>query len=324
MLVNEVSFFSFLRAWAQLIRLPNVMIIILTQFLLRYCIILPNLYVGVPEFITPFSDFLILVLVTVFIATGGYVINDYFDVKADSINRPGKLVINKLIDGRVAIKIHMILNIFAIMGGVYLSWRVQSISFGLFFPFISGLLWVYSAKYKRTFFWGNFIVAALSAFVILIIWLFEFYWLRLNVNHFIEVLPDIHWVASVIAAYAIFAFLLSMVREIIKDMEDAEGDQAMGCRTLPIVLGMKNTRSIVAAMLLATITLLFCAQIALYQLNMVLVFWYLLFAVQSGAFYLLIKLFRSHGKRDYHNLSRLCKLIMAAGILSMGVLLISN
>ena len=324
MLLRRLPFYDFVKALAQLVRLPNVLIILLTQFLLRYCIILPFLYKDAPELISPLPDFLILVLVTALIAIGGYVINDYFDVKIDRINRPGKLVVNKLISGRTAIKIHMILNGIVILLGFYLAWRVKAISFGLVFPFISGLLWIYSAKYKRMLFWGNFIVAGLSSFVILVVWLFEFFWLRLNAIQFIDVLPAIRWVNYVFIAYAMFAFLVSMVREIIKDMEDTEGDKIVDCKTLPLVVGMKSSRFIVGAILLATIILLGYAQMILFHLSLQMAFWYFMFTVQAGAVYLFVKLFLARKKEDYHFLSSLCKLIMVAGILSMEVILISN
>ena len=312
-----------LKAVVQLIRLPNVLIIILTQLLLRYCIIMPILYAGNYSSITPMTDFLILVIVTVLIAIGGYVINDYFDVKIDSINRPDKLVVNKLISPRGAIKLHIMLNMIAIFLGFYLAWRVRAFSFGLIFPFLSGLLWIYSAKYKRMLFWGNFIVSSLSAFVILIVWLFEFFWLRTNAELFVDVIPVISGVTSIFLGYALFAFLVSMVREIIKDMEDTEGDTTCGCKTLPLVVGLSYARYIVAAVIITTILLLGYAQLILYRLNLTMVFWYFFITVQSGAIYLLTKLFHARDKQDFHFLSNLCKLIMVAGILSLEVIFIS-
>ncbi len=313
-----------LRSLSQLIRLPNLLIIILTQLLVRYCIMQPYLYADRPGLISSLPDFLILVLVTVLLAVGGYLINDYFDVKIDSINRPDRLVVNRLISGKTVIKLHLILNFIAIMLGFYLALRIKAISFGFIFPLISGLLWIYSAKYKRVTFWGNFIVSGLSAFVILIVWLFEFFCLRLNVDHFAETIIDIRWVTYLIIGYSTFAFLISMVREIIKDLEDAEGDKSVGCNTLTIAVGVKNTHYIVAAILVLTMLLLGYAQLVLYRLGMYMAFWYFLYTVQAGAVYFLIKLFLAGRKQDYHFLSSLCKLIMVAGILSMQIVYISN
>ena len=323
-MLKGLPFLSFLKALAQLVRLPNVLIITLTQVLLRYCFILPCLYSEAPDSISPLPDFLLLVFVTVLIAVGGYVINDYFDVKIDRINRPGSMVVNKLISGHTAIKLHILLNGIAILLGFFLAWRIKAISFGFVFPFISGLLWIYSAKYKRMLLWGNIIVSALSSCVIIIVLLCEFFRLRLNPDQFTAVIPDIHWVTQVFLAYSTFAFLVSMVREIIKDMEDAEGDKTAGCKTLPLVAGMENTRIAVAAILFITIIFLGYAMIILYSLGLYLAFGYFIIAVQCTAFYLLVKLFYARKKRDYHYLSRLSKLIMVAGILSMGVIFISK
>ena len=312
-----------LMAVTQLIRLPNILIIILIQLLLRYCIILPMMYPGHSGSVTMPGDFLILIVVTVLVAIGGYVINDYFDVKIDSINRPEKQVVNKLISPKGAIKLHIILNVIAILLGFYLSYRVRAVSFGFIFPFLSGLLWIYSAKYKRMFLWGNFIVSFLSAFVILIVWLFEFFWLRLNAASFVDAIPIIPQVNYIFLGYALFAFLVSMVREIIKDMEDTEGDLACGCKTLPVVLGLTKTRFIVAVIIIATILLLGYTQLILYRLNLLMVFWYFLVTVQTGVIYLLIKLFHARDKQDFHILSNLCKLIMVAGILSLEIIFLT-
>jgi len=306
-----------------LVRLPNVLIIVATQFLLRYCIVLPLIYRSEPTAMSSAGSFLVLVAVTVLIAVGGYVINDYFDVKIDSINRPDKQVVNKLISPRGAIKLHIILNVLAILLGFFLAWRLKALSFGLIFPFLAGLLWIYSAKYKRMLFWGNFIVSALSAFVILIVWLFEFFHLRLDATLFSESIPAIHWVNYVFFGYALFAFLVSMAREIIKDMEDTEGDVTFGCKTLPLVAGMKMSRNIVAAIVVATILLMGYVQLVLFRLVMMAAFWYLLVTVQAGAVCLLVRLCSAREKQDFHYLSTLCKLIMVAGILSMEVFLIS-
>ena len=312
-----------LKTVMRMIRLPNLVIIILTMFLLRYCIIIPFIYSGDPAQSTPLAGFLVLVAVTVLIAAGGYVINDYFDVKIDRINRPDKLIVDNLISHRGAIKLHILLNTIAILLGFWLSWRVQAISFGFIFPFLSGLLWIYSAKYKRILFWGNFIVASLSAFVIMVVWLFEFFWLRMHALVFAGVIPSIRRVTLVFLGYAIFAFLVSMVREIIKDMEDTEGDRTFGCKTLPLVAGMKFTRYIVSIIIVATMLLLGNAQMILFRMHLMPAFWYFFATVQAGTLYLVVKLFFAREKADFHSLSTLCKLIMVAGILSMEIIFIS-
>lgn len=308
---------------ARLIRLPNLLIIALTQVLLRYCLIIPFLYPGEQFLASDTLLFYILVGITVFIAAGGYVINDYFDLRIDRINRPGKLVVGQLISSRGAIKLHMTLNILAIAAGFYVAYRINAITFGLLFPFISGLLWIYSARYKKALVWGNVIVAALSAFVILIIWLFEFFWLRLDATAFAGRLPLLKFVTDAFLAYALFAFLVTLVREIIKDMEDAEGDAEFGGKTLAVVTGHRNAGYIAAFLTLMTMLLLAWAQYILLKINLNMVFWYLAATVQIPAFYLLFGILRARQKQDYSFLSILCKLIMIAGVLSMEVIMIS-
>jgi 4-hydroxybenzoate polyprenyltransferase len=173
-------------------------------------------------------------------------------------------------------------------------------------------------------FWGNFIVSALSAFVILIVWLFEFFLMRIDGLRFARSMDSIPWINRLVLAYALFAFLLTLVREIIKDMEDAGGDRASGSRTLPIAVGLHNTRRITASIIGATMLLLGYALTILYQLGLYMVFWYMIITTLAGSAYLLAELFRAREKKDYHYLSSLCKLIMVAGILSMEVIYISN
>ena len=146
----------------RLIRLPNLLIIILTQFLLRYCLLAPFLYNGDTEVMTPLADFIVLCLATILLTAGGYVINDYFDVRIDEVNKPSHLVVGKVISGRTAIKWHILLTGLGSLLGFYISYRIHLLSFGFVFPVIGFLLWFYSAKYKRMLFWGNFIVSLLT------------------------------------------------------------------------------------------------------------------------------------------------------------------
>jgi len=320
----EIGYMGKLKSVFQLIRLPNILLIILTQFLLRYTILSPFLFHGKNSELSNILDFSILVLVTILITIGGYVINDYFDIKIDKINKPDKQVVNKIISQRGAIKLHLILNSIAIILGFYLSVRIRALSFGLIFPFIVGLLWFYSAKYKNLLIWGNLIVAILSAFVVLIVWLFEFFNLQLDPDKFSNVVGDFPWVTRLFLVYALFSFLLTLFREIIKDVEDWKGDETYGCRTLPLVIGLPRTKWIISGLILITMIFLGRWQIIFYRLEWNMAFWYFLVAVQVPTIYLLIKLFAAKEKSDFHLLSILCKIIMLAGILSMQILYISK
>jgi 4-hydroxybenzoate polyprenyltransferase len=313
----------YLFATARLIRLPNILIIILTQFLLRYGILKPFLFSGDSSRMSGLQDFILLVVTTVLIAVGGYIINDYFDIRIDHINKPEKLVIDKLVPSRIAIMLHLIVTTVAVLSGFFLAFRVDSLSFGFIFPCIAVLLWLYSAKYKRSLLVGNLIVSFLSALVIFILWLFEFLHLRLNSADFSAVVSNFKSVNQFFIAYGLFAFLTTLFREIIKDVEDFEGDKEYSLHTLPLTVGIKNTKYIIAILVFAAILLLTYGEIVVFRRELTIVFWYLLFVVQVPFLFLLYKLSAARNKEDYHYLSSLSKLIMLAGILSIQLIGIS-
>ncbi len=301
----------------ELVRWQNLAIIILTQFLLRYGILNTFLFPDHPGMLSGLLDFSLLVTATVLLTIGGYLINDYFDIRIDSVNKPEGNLVGTAINGRSVILAHVIVNGLAILIGFYLAYHLRSVNFGLIFPFISMLLWLYSARYKRTLAWGNLVVAILSALVIFMVWYFEFLHLRLTPSDFSQVVPELTETNRYFIAYGLFAFLVSFFREIIKDMEDIAGDKEYGCRTLPIVIGIKRSNYIVTFLVLLTILFLTFGQWNFFNRGWMLVFWYLLIIIQLPMIYLLYKLYRAEKREDYHFLSNLCKLIMFAGILSM-------
>lgn len=307
----------------RLIRWPNMVMVLLTMILVRYAVILPFITNGNSSHLAPAFDFFLLVLATLLVTAGGYVINDYFDVKIDRINRPAELTVYRWITPQRAIKVHMILNAIAILIGFFLAWKIRTYSFAFIFPLVTALLWGYSARYKKALFWGNFIVSALSAFVIMLVWLFEFFWLHRNPAIFAIAIPDFMHVTNILAGYSLFAFLITMIREIIKDAEDLEGDLKFGCRTIPIVLGLKVTKAVLAALALISMLLLGYAMVIIFRLDMRMLLIYFTVAVQVPTLSLLFRIFRAKQKEDYSHMSTLTKLIMLAGILSMEILFIS-
>ena len=301
----------------KLIRLPNVLIIILCQYLLRFGLMKTVLFHDQPNMMSPILDFNLLVVATVLLCIGGYLINDYFDVRIDAVNRPEHNRVGKEVRIRTIIIAHIVINVIAILIGFYLAFRVRSLNFGLIFPAISILLWLYSARYKRMLLWGNLIVAVLSALVIFIVWYFEFLHLRLHPSDFALMVPDFKETGGYFVAYGIFAFLVSLFREIIKDMEDMPGDSAYACRTLPIVFGTKRINHVVAFLVTCSFLLLAFGEWTFYNRGMMLVFWYFIIVIEFPLVILVYKLYRAKKREDYHFLSNLCKLIMFAGILSI-------
>ena len=312
-----------LRNWLSLFRIPNLLIIIITQYLLAFGVIRPLLSLNQVEAPLGLLNFSILVFVTVLIAAAGYIINDHFDVNTDRKNRPGKNMLEGKISVRKALNLYYIINALAVAGGFYLAYTAGSFQLGLIFPAIIGLLWFYSSRYQRMPFWGNLIVAVLSAMVLLIVWLFEFVMLLQNEGDFVNVINMLGTINKFVWAYALFALLVSLIREILKDIQDIDGDRVTGYRTLPVIWGMKISRMIVAALIVLTIVLLALGQWYLYEKGFTLPFWYSLLAVQTILLYLLYQLMRSTDSEAYNFLSNTAKLIMLAGILSMELIYIS-
>ena len=312
-----------IKNWLSLFRIPNLAIVIITQYLLGYGIIRPVLLMQHVEAPLGHLNFFILVMITVLIAAAGYIINDHFDVNTDRRNKPGKNMLEENISAKKALQVYYVINGMAILAGFYLAYVAGSYQLGLIFPAIIGLLWFYSSRYQRIPFWGNLIVALLSAMVLLIIWLFEFFMLLHNSGDFVSVVNQLGAINKFVWAYALFAFLVSFIREMLKDIEDMKGDQATGYRTLPVIWGMKTVRIISGILVFITISLLAIGQWYLYERGLNLPFWYLLIAVQSIFLYLLYLLFITKESEAYSFLSNTAKLIMLAGILSMELIYIS-
>lgn len=281
---------------------------------MRWCIIKPIL--NVIDFELQFSElnFFFLVFSTVLITAAGYVINDYFDTKTDLVNRPDTVLVGKVIDRRSAILLHIILNTIGIGLGTYISFYIGIPILSLVFVLITGILWFYSTTYKRQFLIGNIVVSILIALVPLMVILFEIPLLnkaygvlmiemRANFNHIII------WVS----AFAFFAFLLTLIREIIKDVEDYEGDNAYGRQTLPIVFGIINTKIILLALILLALFSLVYTYIRFLTDYITLTYFgvFLLFPLLV----LFYKIISAENKKDYHFASNLSKIIMLAGIM---------
>jgi 4-hydroxybenzoate polyprenyltransferase len=262
-------------------------------------------------------DFLLLVFAIVLLAAGGYIINDIFDLQIDRINKPDQLIVENSISERKANIIYVIMNIVAVLIGIYLGYKVGSISLGLSFLVCIAIFYFYSLKYKRLFLWGNFVVAFLGGFLLIVVWLFEFFAIRKNSIVFTEGL-SIYWtITYFIFAYALFSFIISLIREFIKDIEDLEGDSKWGCTTLPVVVGVENTKKISAAIAVFAVCLLAFFQIKLKDMDLGYFAGILMITVQLPFLFLAYKIWTAKEQADYHFISNLSKIIMVIGILSM-------
>lgn len=197
---------------------------------------------------------LMLIAATVLIAAGGYVINDYFDVKIDAINRPDKLIVTRSVSKKDAMRLFQVLTAAGIACGLAASWCVRSWTLGVIFVFVPGLLWFYSASYKRQLIVGNLIIALVTAVSPLIVAISNVAYLKMhygNVNgiNVLDYTTLPHDIYLWIGGFAAFAFLGTLIREIIKDLQDQMGDRELECHSLPIVFGEQAAKIIVTVLL---------------------------------------------------------------------------
>jgi len=291
---------------------------------MRYLIVEPLL--PSPSFTLQFDDlhFMLLVMGTIFIAAAGYIINDYFDIRTDRINKPAKVVVGETIDRRTAMILHSLLNILGIGIGVYLSLHIGILALSFIFFFTAGLLWFYSTNYKRQFLIGNLIVAFLTAMVPFIVVLFEIPSLNKAYGDImLQYNSNFNYIFFWVVGFSMFAFITTLIREIIKDAEDFEGDQAYGMKTLPIVAGENLTKAIISTLILIAIGLLifilvrfimFSAEEVDY-ISMIYITGFIIIPL----FILLTLVLLAKSRDDYHRSSKLIKFIMLFGVLYSGI-----
>jgi len=299
--------------YSRLIRLPNLLIMALTQYLMRYAIVAPLLAVYNMHLQLPDAWFLVMVIATACVGASGYVINDYFDTRTDLVNKPNRVVVGKYISRRLTMAIHVVFSLIATLLGTLVSMRIGLPILGLIFLMITGILWFYSTSYKRQAFLGNFIVALLTAIVPFMVLLFEIpllrkaYLVELNLFH---IQLSILWIW--VAAFAAFAFLMSLIREMIKDCEDIEGDLIHERKTLPIQWGIKSVKGIVIG--ISTVSLILLSWLAytfIYDIYSVI---YLFVAVCLPWIYMIILTSKAKIPTQFHKASIWCKITMLAGL----------
>lgn len=307
-----------------LVRFPNLLIIAFTQYAMRYLIMEPLLPSN--SFELQFGDiqFALLVFSTMLIAAAGYIINDYFDTQADLINKPARVVVGVAISRKVAMIMHMIFNIAGVGIGVYLAFYVGLPSLSLVFVLSTGLLWFYSTNYKRQFLVGNLAVAFLTGLVPLMVVLFEIPLLNKAYGEvMIRYDANFSYLFAWVSAFSFFAFITTLIREIIKDAEDLEGDNAYGMKTVPIVLGSFWTKFVVVTLVALTLfALVFLLLKYIYfsvdPADYISLVYFSVFLVLP-LLLLVFQVMAAASKRTYHRASTLIKLVMLFGILYSAV-----
>jgi 4-hydroxybenzoate polyprenyltransferase len=340
-------------AFIKLIRLPNLIIIVLTQYAIRWGIIYPIIFnfsggQDIPNVGLKMTeiDFFLLSLSTAMIAAAGYIINDYFDVKVDRVNRPDKIVVGKYIKRRVAMVAHIIINSIAILIGAYLAYTIGVWKLVFIQILSAGALWYYSTTFKKQVIIGNVVVALLAALVPFVAGLYELILQHATTDDTVNTLlfrleeytpfEDVeillihvlsyimYWVVGI----SIFAFVSTMVREIIKDIEDYEGDKKYFSNTLAVVYGKAKAKIVAQGLAIIMIGMIGYfqymqmednpggeeAEMAQAQTRALITVMYLLFTVQIPLIYVVYKLKSANLKVDYHKLSASMKFIMLTGV----------
>jgi len=301
-------------AFFRLIRIQNLFFIALIQYLMSKVVLLPILQAYGFES-TNENMLILLILASVFIAAAGYMLNDYFDVKIDVINKPERQIVGKNFSRHSVMLMHQILTGIGVLCGLLLAYFARSMTLAFIFIVVPGLLWFYSASYKRQFLIGNLVVAFVAALSILIVGISQLAFLSKTYGDLIYQTPIPGEIYGWIGCFAIFAFITTLIREIIKDIQDEKGDREMECRTIVIKLGVKNTKLILYFLILLTISLLLLFNHFFINFEGTLSVRYILFGLVLPLIILGYFIFTAKNSVDYKNASNLSKVIMLIGVL---------
>ena len=306
-------------AFLRLVRLPNLVMIAITQLLFYYSII--PLYNGDEVWIhSSFKPlhYLLLIISSLLIAAAGNIINDYFDRNIDEINKPEKKIIDKLIKRRWAIVMHIAFSVTAILIGFYIDSQTPVFWLGFSNTICVLLLFAYSISLKKKLLVGNVLISLLTAWVIFVCFLCYYRTLTCSGCE-----PTLEWPAilrrfiRISFLYAGFAFIISLIREVVKDMEDIEGDKKYGCKTIPIAWGIPASKVFVAVWLVVLIGMICIIQVYVWQLGWHWSAAYSILLIIAPLVWILRKLYQAQVPKDYHQLSTVIKLVMLTGLSSM-------
>jgi len=298
-------------AFLKLIRIENLLIISATQICIKYLVFAP---------LNDFSKFTpilfsISLISTLLIAAAGYIINDYFDVKTDKINRPTTVVIDVAIKRRWAMILHVVLNTIGLILGLYLALKCHNLKLILIQVTSILLLWFYSTHFKKQLLIGNIIVSLLTALIPILPMIYDYYFSG-GITPMISMLLGsfLNKLMMIVIGYSAFAFLTSLTREVIKDMEDYKGDIQTGCKTMPIVWGIITSKVVTFFLLIITVGLLFLACLKFYHEKEIIAVYYIAGLVIAPLLLLIIITITSKTSKDFKIASLLLKLIMLFGI----------
>ncbi len=296
--------------YLKLVRYQNLLLLALMQIIFRFGFFkLQNIEIALTD-----PQYLLLVLATVCIAAAGYVINNIFDQETDRENKPDQLLVGKVVTETTAYNIYVVLNIVGVGLGFYLSNGIGKPGFSALFVVIAATLYLYASTFKRSLLVGNVIIALMLSISILIIGVYDLYPILTLQNRQILAV-----VFQILIDYAIFAFIINLLREIVKDLEDVNGDYNQGMNTLPIVLGVNRTSKIVFfASFLPLVLSAWYIYTYIFHLTYAVI--YAISFIVAPLIYFTIKMSSAKSKKDFSHLSFILKLVLFFGILSILVI----
>ncbi len=240
----------------QLVRWSNLLFLAVLVWVMDKWVAVPVLNQAAFGEQLPWYTLLLIVCATVLIAAGGYVVNDYFDVKIDRINRPDQLIVTRTVSRESAVRLSMWLSGTGVVCGLASAALLKSTTIAILFVFVPGLLWFYSSSYKRLFMIGNLTIALLAGLTPMIVAFANIAQLKLRYELILPYTTLEHDLYAWLGGFALFAFLLTWIREIIKDMQDQQGDRELECHSMPVVWGEKWTKVFVTALIVLTLAII--------------------------------------------------------------------
>ena len=252
----RIEILEFFKDIMRLVRWSNLLFLAALVWVMEKWVATPILVKAAFGEQLPGYMLLLIILATVLIAAGGYVINDYFDVKIDRINRPDEVIVTRSISKPAAMQLSMILSGIGIACGIAVAVLLKSLTIGILFVLIPGLLWFYSSSYKRLFMIGNLIIALLAGVTPIVVAMTNVAVLQLRYETILPYTTLVHDIYAWLGGFALFAFLLTWIREIIKDMQDQMGDRELECHSMPVVLGEKWTKVFVTGLIVITLAII--------------------------------------------------------------------
>lgn len=301
----------------RLLRWPNLVFIIIAQILFHYCIVLPAANSHTFPLHLQQYLFWLIVVASVLIAGAGYIINDYFDINIDQVNKPDRMVVDRIITRRMAIFLHLVLSGTGVLISVYVGYTLHNPLIGIGNILCVVLLWVYSTTYKRKLIIGNVLISLLTAWVILIMLVAELpgWWNSIQTAPALQ--ASVARLTRIGVLYAAFAFIISLIREVVKDMEDMEGDRRENCKTMPIVYGINAAKVFAGTWLFMLIVMLVVTQVYVLLFGWWYSAVYIVLLVVTPLIFLFRNLFRANDIKAFHVLSSQLKWVMLTGIFSM-------